>query len=136
MGLVMDTSALVAVERGGSTWGGLLEVVGAEAVALPAAAYAELLAGVYLADTPDRAARRRGQVEALASRVPVVDFGASIAERWAELFATLRRRGRGIPANDLAIAATALHLGFGVLVGPGGDEHFRQLDGLRIVVLA
>ena len=135
MGLVMDTSALVAVERGGATWDRLLEVVGAEPVALPAAAYAELLAGVYLADTPNRAARRRGQVEALASRVPVVDFDAAIAVRWAEMFATLRRRGRVIPTNDLAVAATAVHLGFGVLVGPAGEEHFRQVDGLRIVVL-
>ena len=135
MGLVIDTSALVALERRGADLDGSLEVVGTEPVALPAATYAELLAGVYLADTPERAARRRGKVEALASRVPVVDFGAAIAVRWAEIFAALQRRGHAIPTNDLAVAATALHLGFGVLVGPAGAGHFRRVHGLRVVVL-
>lgn len=90
---------------------------------------------VYLADTPGRAARRRGQIDALADRAPAVDFDAAIAERWAALFASLKRRGRVIPANDLAVTATALHLGFGVLAGPTGEAHFQQVDGLRIVVL-
>jgi len=64
-----------------------------------------------------------------------VDFEAAIAVRWAEIFAALHRRGQAIPANDLAVAATALHLGFGVLVGPSGEDHFRRVDGLRVVVL-
>jgi predicted nucleic acid-binding protein len=134
LGLVIDTSALVALERGGGA-SGALETFGGEPVAIPAAAYAEMLAGVYLADTPERAARRRGQIDALAGRAPVVDFDVAIAERWAALFASQKRRGRVIPANDLAVAATALHLGFGVLVGPTGEAHFHQVDGLRIVVL-
>ena len=46
-------------------------------------------------------------VEALLMRVPIVDFGPEIAERWADLFALLSREGRLIPANDLAVAATA-----------------------------
>ena len=49
----------------------------------------------------------------------------------AELFATLRRDGSLIPSNDLSVAATALHLGFGVLVGPAGERHYRQVPGLR-----
>lgn len=134
MGLVIDTSALVALERRRNAVGAL-EELGGEPVAIPAAAYAEMLAGVYLADTPERAARRRAQIDALAGRAPVVDFDAAIAERWAALFASQKRRGRVIPANDLAVAATALHLGFGVLVGPSGEAHFQQVDGLRIVVL-
>ncbi|HSW29251.1 MAG TPA: PIN domain-containing protein [Longimicrobiales bacterium] len=134
MGLVMDTSALVALQRRGDV-AGVLEELGEEPVAIPAAAYAEMLAGVYLADTPERAARRRGQIDALTGRVPVVDSDAAIAERWAVLFAGQKRRGRVIPANDLAVAATALHLGFGVLVGPTGEAHFQQVEGLRIVVL-
>jgi predicted nucleic acid-binding protein len=40
-----------------------------------------------------------------------------------------------IPSNDLAVAATALELGYGVLVGPRDEGHFRQVPGLRIVVL-
>lgn len=136
MGLVMDTSALVSLERRDASWERLLDAAGDEPVALAAAAYAELLSGVLLAHTPERAVRRRARVDALASRVPVVDFGGAIAERWSEIFAALHRQGRLIPANELAVAATALHLGFGVLVGPSGEEHFRRVDGLRVVVLA
>ncbi|MBM3471485.1 MAG: type II toxin-antitoxin system VapC family toxin [Armatimonadetes bacterium] len=93
-GLVIDTSALVAVERGSAPW-----------------------------------------EDALTARVPIVEFGPEIAERWAELFATLSRLGRMIPANDLAVAATALHLGFGVLAGPQGDAHFRAVPDLRVLTL-
>ena len=36
-----------------------------------------------------------------------------------------------IPANDLAVAATALQLEYGVLVGPQDEAHFRRVPGLR-----
>ena len=107
-----------------------------ERVVLPAVVYAELLVGVHLADNPDRAAARRARIEALTMRAPIIDFSAAIAEEWARLFARLRRAGHLVPANDLAVAATALHLGFAVLVGPSDERHFRRVEGLRIEVLA
>lgn len=135
MGLLIDTSALVALERGSASWGAALEVLGEEPVAIPAIVYAELLAGVELADNPVRAAARRAKIEAVVARVPVVDFGAGAAGRWAAVFALLQRTGSLIPANDLAVAATALHLGFGVLVGPSDESHFRRVPELRVEVL-
>ena len=135
MGLVIDTSAVVALERAGGALERVMDVAGDEPIALPAATYAELLAGVLLADTPVRAARRRAKIDALVARVPVVEFGADAAERWAEVFSVLHREGRLIPSNDLAVAATALHLGFGVLVGPGGEGHFARVEGLRVELL-
>ena len=115
MGVVVDTSALVAVERlaapagaaGVANWGRWIGRLASETAVLPAAVYAELMVGVHLADTPTRAATRRAKIEALTVRVPVVDFGPAIAEEWALLFATLSRRGELIPANGLAVAATA-----------------------------
>ena len=132
MGLVIDTSALVEVERRGSEWDVALGEVADEPVALPAIVYAELLAGVRLADTPDRAFERRAKIDALTARVPMVAFGPAAAERWAELFALLHRSGSLIPANDLTVAATALELGFGVLVGRRDEIHFRRVPGLRV----
>src|SRR3990172_5706358 len=57
VGLVIDTSALVALERAETVWERLIppELAVEEAV-LPAIVYPELLAGVHLADTPARAA--------------------------------------------------------------------------------
>ena len=136
MGLVIDTSALVSLERAARPWQAALDAAAAEPAALPAIVYAELVSGVLLADTPSRAASRRAKIDALAATVPIVDFGRVIAERWAQLFATLQRLGHLIPGNDLAVAATALELGFGVLVGPRDEQHFRAVPGLRVEVLS
>jgi tRNA(fMet)-specific endonuclease VapC len=103
--------------------------------AVPAIAYAELLVGVRLADDPGRVVSRRTKIGALVSRVPVVEFGAGAAAHWADLFALLSRSGRLIPANDLAVAATARFLEFGVLVGPRDEAHLRAVPGLRVEVL-
>jgi len=135
MGLVIDTSAAVAVERAGEDWSRLLEPFAREAVALPAIVYAELLVGAALAGTAKQARRRRGGVVALAGAVDIVDFGPAIAERWAALFTDLTRRGKMIPSNDMAVAATALHLGYGVLAGPMDEGHFRAVPDLRVEVL-
>jgi len=129
---VIDTSALVALERGVAGAAGL---AAEETVALPAIVLAEALVGVRLADTPIRAAERQKKIDTLVDRVAVVPFDEDVAARWADLFSELRNAGATIPSNDLAVAATALHLGFGVLVGPSGEAHFRRVPGLRVEVL-
>jgi len=133
MGLVVDTSALVALERSATRWEG--SACRAEEAAIPAIVYAELMVGVRLADNMERAAQRQAKIDALIATIPVVEFGSAVAERWADLYASLSRKGRLIPANDLAVAATALAIGFGVLVGPADEAHFRTVPGLRVVVL-
>ncbi len=135
MGLVIDTSALVALERSGSSWEEALSDLGDELAALPAIVYAELLVGARLAENTARAASRHAKIGALISRVPIIEFGSEIAERWADLFAILSREGRLIPSNDLAVAATAFHLGFGVLVGPRDEAHFRRYPGSELIGL-
>ena len=136
MGLVIDTSALAALERAAGSWGEALASFGNEPAALPAIVYAELLVGVHLAQGPGRAEGRRVKIRSLLSALPIVDFTAEVAEHWAALFRTLSRRGQLIPANDLAVAATAKHLGFGVVVGPRDERHFRAVPGLRVEVLS
>jgi tRNA(fMet)-specific endonuclease VapC len=135
MGLLIDTSAVIALERGFGSLDSTLRGLGSEPSALPAIVYAELLAGVQLADTPTRAAMRQAKIDAVAAIAPIVEFDADVANRWAGLFAQLHWTGTLIPANDLAVAATALHLGFGVLVGPADEGHFRRVAGLRVEVL-
>jgi tRNA(fMet)-specific endonuclease VapC len=132
MGLVIDTSALVALERSSADWSAGLPD---ETAAVAAIVYAELLIGVKMADSRRRAVARRAKVDALLATVPIVEFGQAQAERWAELYARLSRTGKLIPANDLAVAATALELDYGVLVGPADEAHFRRVPNLRVVVL-
>jgi len=135
VGLILDTSALVQVERAGADVLTRLTQLDEESAAIPAIVYAELQVGVRLADTAERARARTARIEALVARLPVVEFDRAIADRWADLFADLTSAGTMMPANDIAVAATALHLGSGVLLGPRGERHFERVPGLRIVRL-
>ena len=142
MGIVIDTSALVDIERRAgaedaetTAWNVLFLRIGDQPAAIPAIVFAEALVGVELAANTKRAAVRRAHLDALIAQVPVVDFDAQIAQVWARLVATLRRSGQMIPANDLAVAATATHLAYAVLVGASGEKHFRAIDGLEVITI-
>lgn len=73
MGVVVDTSALVAAERHAeqtalshpAIWDRIVGRLAKEAAVLPAAVYAELLVGAELADSEGRAAARRAKIGAL-----------------------------------------------------------------------
>lgn len=134
MGVALDTSALVAFERADASWDRLLDEYGDDVIAIPAIVLAELRVGALLAGRGQR--QKSAKIEALIGRVALVDFGREIAERWAELFAALRQRGQLIPANDIAVAATALHLGFDLVVGDEDEAHFRRVPELRVKLLA
>ena len=135
MGLVLDTSALIELERtldGGhadsSPWD--------DEIALPAAVWAEALIGVRMADSPARAARRRAHLEAIRMHTAIEPFSAAAAEHYADIYAELAARGALIPQNDMAVAATARELGFGVLVGPADEAHFRRIPGIAVKVIS
>ena len=131
MGVVIDTSALVAIERAAEGWEATLETLGSEPASSLRWSTPNYWWGCASPSNPDRAANRQARVETLVARFPVVDFTRETAARWADLFATLSRARTMIPSNDLAVAATALQLGFTVLVGPKDERHYRRVPGLR-----
>ena len=135
MGLVIDTSALVDLERRGPDWDITGSPLSDEPAVIAAIVYAEVMVGVRLADTAARARQRKARLDALVSHCTIVEFNRAIAERWSEIFAQLSQDGKVIPSNDIAVAATALDLGFGVLVGRADEKHFRRVAGLRCVIL-
>lgn len=131
MGLVIDTSALIALERSAEVPPELLQ----EPVFLPAVVWAEAMVGVHRAATPEVGLRRHRRLEGLRECFDFCDFDREIAERYAELVAVLTRKGRMIPQNDLAVAATALCLNHKLLIGSSDEKHFREVPNLEIVVL-
>ncbi len=135
MGLILDTSAVVAWERALGS-GRALRLAEDVELALPAIVWAEALTGVRMADSAPRAARRLARLEAIRAVAGIEPFTPAVAEHYADIFAELSRRGTLIPQNDIAVAATARLLGFGVLVGPRDEEHFRLVEGLEVQVLA
>lgn len=134
MGLALDTSALVELERL-LPQGSPDDLPWEEDLILPAIVWAEALAGVRLADTALRAAQRRARLETLRTHVPIEPFSAEIAEHYADIFAELMQSGQMIPQNDIAVAATARAAGFGVLSGPRDEKHFHRVPGLTVKVL-
>jgi predicted nucleic acid-binding protein len=133
MGLILDTSAIVAWERAIGA-GKAVGMEPGEELALPAVVWAEALSGVRLADTALRAARRLARLEAIRQITGVEPFTARIAEHYADIFAELHHEGTLIPQNDIQVAATARSLEFGVLVGPKDEAHFRRVEGLEVRV--
>lgn len=134
MGLILDTSAIVAWERAQDA-DQVVSLDGNEELVMPAVVWAEALAGVRLADSAARAARRMARLEALRRLMGVEPFTAETAEHHADIFAELTQSGTMIPQDDIAVAATARCLGFGVLVGPKDEAHFRRITGLDVRVL-
>ncbi len=99
MGLVLDTSALVELERLVGHSAGR-ELPWDEELIVPAIVWAEALVGVRLADSPLRAAQRRGRLEGLRLQVEIEPFTTQIAEHYADIFAELMQGGQMIPQND------------------------------------
>ena len=90
----------------------------------------ELLRGVYLLP----AGRRRRRLLALYHQVihqmeEVLPITRPVAEKFAEIDAALRGKGRPIPVNDVWVAAVALAQDAVLLTN---DEHFARVDGLRL----
>jgi tRNA(fMet)-specific endonuclease VapC len=131
MGLVLDTSVLVAAERRAIRFEALLESLGEEPVALAAITASELLHGCHRAGDPGIRARRAAFVEALLGALPVLPFGLPEARRHAELWAELARTGSAIGPHDLLIAATALAQGHALVTV--NQREFGRVPGLRLI---
>jgi len=102
--LIIDTSALIALERGNKH---RADVLPDDAdVAISAVTASELLVGVGLADAAYRE-RRSELVEGAIERVEIIAFDLEIARHHASLLAHAHRIGQPRGAHDLQIAATA-----------------------------
>ncbi len=132
MGLIIDTSVLVRVERSGQPID-FTPYASHGAVFISAITVSELLVGVHRADSDARLIRRSTFVEGVIDRIPVRDFNAEIARVHAILFADLSRTGRLIPAHDLIIAATAVCYDSALLTADMRD--FQRVPGLRVLML-
>ena len=123
--IAIDTNAYVAFKRGDSD---VLEVLRhAEEILLGTTVLGELLAGF---EAGSRA--RTNRVELMrfldSPRVRQVACTAATADRYAMVYAALRRAGTPIPTNDMWVAAACLEHGAALLTL---DAHFACVGGLR-----
>jgi len=131
MGLILDTSILIADERGKFDMPGFLRQVASPQPIISAITAAELLHGVQRALDPARRARRQQHVEQILASVFVQTFDLDQARCHARIWADLEQRGQMIGPHDLQIAAAALALGHDLATLNTGE--FQRVTGLRVV---
>lgn len=135
MGLIIDTSAVVEIERKKLDWSHLISRAGNEQVFLPAIVWGELLAGVHLASTVERALQRRKRLEQIRSQLIILPFNSEIAEVWAELFSEMQKKGTPLSANDLCVISTARFHRYKILISSNDEAHFRRVTNVDLVML-
>ena len=130
MGALIDSSVVIAAERGDLDLDSVWRDYGDVDFALAAVTASELLHGVHRADSDERRSRREAFVETLLSRLPVIAFDLIAARAHARLWAELAAKGTSIGAHDLLIAATAISRGLDVVTRD--ERSFPRIPGLSV----
>lgn len=133
MAALVDTSVLIAAERGQLDLDRLRELHGETGLVLAAITASELLHGVHRLRGSGRKARAEAFVEAILDRIPVVPFDLACARAHARVGSALARRGVGVGAHDLLIGATALAFGSSILTRD--RRSFHKIPDLVVEVL-
>lgn len=127
--ILLDTSAYTALRKGHPGVAG--KVRGARKVLFSLIVLGELEYGFRHGS---RYRENRRELESFLDH-PLVRFlppTFTTAERFGRIAASLRRKGRPIPSNDLWIAAQAMETGAELVAL---DRHFSQVEGLALANL-
>jgi tRNA(fMet)-specific endonuclease VapC len=130
MGMLIDSSVLIAWERDQRDIEAQLAEHADEDVAISAITASELLHGVHRAATPARRSQREAFVEGLLSRLPIISFDLVTSRIHARLSAELAVKGIAVGAHDLIIAATAMARGH--VVATRDERSFPKIPGLSL----
>jgi len=114
VGKVIDSSVLIAAERGQLDIRAALADHRDESFAISAVTASELLHGVHRVAAAKRSATE-AYVEGLLQQLPVLPFDLLTARIHARLWAQTMAKGRTVGQHDLLIAATAIAHGFAVV---------------------
>ena len=137
MGLILDSSVVIAAERRSDTVekmiAQLVSAAGDQDAALSSVGLTELVHGIYRAQTPAMRLRRRSFIDELLRDLTVYPYTRATALLAGKIDGEQQAQGVTIPFGDLLVGATALELGFPVLTA--NLRHFRLIPGLKIVQL-
>jgi tRNA(fMet)-specific endonuclease VapC len=137
MGLILDSSMLIAAEREGKNARQVLTAIAKEIgeteVGISVMTLIELAHGAIRANTPERKLKREQFIGELVSAMPIYLVTVPVALRTGRLDGENQSRGLKVPLPDLLIGLTALELGYSV--GTANLRHFNQIPGLSVVQL-
>lgn len=130
MKLVLDTNAYSYSARGDEA--PLTALERAEELYIPAIVYGELYYGFQCGA---RLGANLDQLDKFIDEfgVKLIDVDREVARFFGEIFASLRKKGRPIPTNDIWISACCMSVGGTLLTF---DEHFRHVSQIRAEILS
>lgn len=137
LGLVLDSSVLIAAERRKFTPGqaieSVLNTVGEIPIVLCSLTVAEIGHGIYRATSAESRGRRRAFLDELKATVPIHPVTGATAEIIARIGGEQAAHGVNLPLGDLIIGACALELGYAV--GTNNVRDFNRIPGLTLIKL-
>ena len=131
MGTLVDTSVLIAAQRGDVDLRAILADQSVFDVATATICASELLHGPHRLTNAVARSRAERSAETVLAGLTIVDFDLEIARLHARLGADLASAGIAVGAHDLIIAATALTLGY--RVATRDKRSFPKIPGLDVV---
>jgi predicted nucleic acid-binding protein len=130
MGLILDTSVLIAAERKNKL-NFLSQWEEYESAYISSISVTELLIGVYRADSEERRIKRSAFVEHIISSIASLPFGEEEARIYAQILNNLYKAGITLGVHDMLIGATAISHGYGVLTL--NEQDFNRISGLKVI---
>ena len=135
MGLILDSSIVIAAERQRETVPQLMRRIAAMAgdqrVALSAVGLTELVHSTYRAPNPTQRQNHENFIGELLAYMDVVPYTKVTALLAGKIDGEQRAQGVTIPYADLLIGVTALEHGYAMATV--NVRHFRLIPGLQIV---
>ena len=135
MGLILDSSVVIASERQGynahQTLAEISRRAPGEDLALSVVTLTELAHGVLRANTQLRKEMRLQLINELIQTLPVPPVSVAIALRAGQIDGENTAKGIRLALSDLYIGVTALELGY--KVATSNLRHFQMIPGLGII---
>lgn len=131
MGLILDTSVLIAAEKKQLNMDAFVSSeVPEESFCISTITASELLHGLHRA-LPSIRERRSSFVENILLSTPSLAFDFSCARYHSKLWSDLESKGQRIGTHDMMIAATCLR--YGHKLATLNEREFRRVEGLELV---
>lgn len=131
MGLILDSSVLIADEREKFNLQQWLRARKPEPIAVSAITFSEMWFGLEVERDGARLRIRRRWLQKAFRNLEVIPFDTALARLHARVWARLNRTGTMIGPHDLIIAATALHREWAVVTF--NAREFERVAGLNVI---
>jgi len=123
--LAVDSNAVIAYWSGDARACAIVD--GATILFLPAIVLGEL---IYGACNSVRRTENERTVRLFADHCSVLPVDGAVAEQYARIRVSLKKKGKPTPENDIWISAICAHYGVPLMTN---DAHFAQVDLVKIV---